>query len=140
MNEPADDLGMTRRAMYRLARRTFRYKVYVVLEALWLCCAVYVLAVELFMEHSVGWLILSALAFLSLIHSVQMTLTKPWQLLKAGLLGAVVFVIAFAIERFVAMSGVDAAAIAVIVGSGYYFWLGELWTKRLAIEALGLEA
>jgi hypothetical protein len=135
MSNPAGDLGMSRREMYRLAGRTLRYNVYVVLEALWAICAIYVVFNDLLMSASTQRY-LFLLAIISISHSTKMTLTEPWQLLKASLLAVTIFLVVNTIDRFVGNLGHNSVAPAVVIGSGYYFWLGERWTKKIAGRAL----
>lgn len=81
---------MTRRMKYRLAERTLRYPVYIAIEWLWAVVALIGMTNE-FRPTGADWLLVAALAMLSIAHSFKMTTLHPWLTLKSILLGVVAF-------------------------------------------------
>lgn len=127
-----NDALTSRAQVYRAAGRSLRYRVYVVMELVWNGLAIYAVARDLL--RTPGNTAVAALVLLVVIafaHSLKMTLREPWQVLKAALFGAFVLAVGLVLKR---ISGIpsDPAVPAVVAGSAYYLWLGELWTRRIA--------
>ncbi|WP_193368036.1 hypothetical protein [Pelagibius marinus] len=132
MIQKGDDLSVNRALTYRRAGRTLRYPVYVAIEAAWTVIAMYALAKDLFIAPGKApEIALGLLVVLSLAHSAKMMVVQPWQLLKAILLGVIVFAAARGLTAF-SDALFEPIMPAIIVGTAYYFWLGEQWTKRVA--------
>ena len=132
MIHKGDDLPQSRALLYRRAGRALRYPVYVAIEAAWTVIAVYAVTLDLFVAPGEAPAIaLGLLVVISLAHSAKMTVVQPWQLLKAILLGVIVFAAARGLTAF-SDALFEPIVPAIIVGTAYYFWLGEQWTKRVA--------
>lgn len=121
---------MARRMKYRLAERTLRYPVYVTIEWLWAVVALIGVTNE-FWPTGADWLLVTGLAALAIAHSFKMTTLYPWLLLKSILLGAVAFGL-LAVSRLYFGYPTSPMAIAAIVASAYYLWIGEQWTTAKA--------
>ena len=127
-----------RAQLYRLAGRTLRYRVYLAMEVAWNIIAVYTVVWDLFVAPSAApWWALALLVALAVAHSMTMTFHQPWQLLKAVAVGGLVF-IAASVLNWATGSPFGPAAIATVCGSAYYFWLGEVWTRRKAVSREGV--
>lgn len=124
---------LTNRAQtFRSAGRMLRYRVYVAIEGTWILLALYAVGRDVFVTHDNTQItVLALLVALSLAHSGKMTLTQPWQFLNAILLGAIAYAAGRWLFSFVGALS-NPTVYAVVIGSGYYFWLGELWTRREA--------
>jgi hypothetical protein len=102
------------------------------MEVAWNILAVCVVGRELLILPGTAprWA-LTLLVTLAVAHSTTMTFHQPWQLLKAVAVGGFVLTAA-TVLNWATDSPFDPAAIATVCGSGYYFWLGEIWTRRNA--------
>lgn len=129
---------MRRAQLYRLAGRTLRYRVYLAMEVAWNIIAVYTVVWDLFIAPSAAprWA-LALLVALAVAHSMTLAVHQPWQLLKAVAVGGLVF-IAASVLSWATGSPFGPAAIATVCGSAYYFWLGEVWTRRKAVLREGV--
>jgi hypothetical protein len=127
----------SRREMYRLAGRTFRYPVYVTIETLWVLIVIYCLTSDLIFPDrgTLSLILLIVLGALSIVHSMRMTMTMPWLLLKSILLGGLVFGAAYVTAHFTG-APLNPALIGMVVASGHYFWSSESWTRQRAREAM----
>ena len=123
---------MNRAQMYRRAGRTLRYPIYVAMEVAWSVIAVYAVGRDLFFAPGDTSIVaLTLLIALSIVHSPKMAFVQPWWLLKAILLGVFVFAAALGLHSFYSIPS-EPAGPAIVGGSAYYLWLGELWTRRNA--------
>lgn len=123
----------TRRQMYRLAKRTFRYGVYRSFEIAWLAAAFYLIAnAFLSTTTSYSWFWYLCLIGLSVGHSLTLTLHMPWVLLTSAVVGAACFAAALGLIRILGAT-LDPATVAVVAASGHYLWRGELWTQARAL-------
>jgi len=123
-----------RRKLYRQAGRTFRYPIYVAIELTWLSVSTYAFVRDLWLAPGQTIEpILATLVGLTLIHSARLTFVQPWQLFKAVVLGAAIYVAAFGLGRLTS-APYDPLVISVIVASAYYFWLAEMWTRNTAAQ------
>ena len=118
--------------LYRLAGRRLRYRVYVTMEATWSMLALYVVAWDLLVAPRAAprWA-LTLLVVLAVAHSTTMTFRQPWHLLKAAVVGGLLFAAA-TVLNWATESPFDPAAAAAVFGSAYYFLVGEIWTRREA--------
>lgn len=128
-----DHCDVRRAQLYRLAGRTLRYRVYVAIEVAWNIVAVCTVAWDVFIAPGAApkWAF-ALLVALAVAHSMKMMVHQPWQLLKALAVGGLVFTGATVLNRATGWP-FGPAAIATVCGSAYYFWLGELWTRREAV-------
>jgi len=126
-------MDWTRRMKYRLAERTLRYPVYVVIEWLWAIVALIGIANE-FRPTGTDWFLATALAALAIAHSVKMTTVHPWLALKSILFGAVAFGLLAASRHYLGYPA-SPLVIAAIVASAHYLWTGEQWTTANALDA-----
>jgi hypothetical protein len=123
--------------MYRGAKRTLRYPIYLSLDIVWIVTVVYLIVADLVLRDvSLHWILMAILAAAALLHSARMTVTVPHLILKSVKVGAVVFVVAWLIEYLTGASFTP-MVFATVVATGHYLHIGEAWTyERYRQEAL----